>query len=64
MSHIFAGICAEVGFEVMKHCFDDLDAPVVRVAQKETPMPYSKVLEKETLPTAERIEQAIVEVLS
>ncbi len=62
--HIFAGICAEVGFQVMQHCFDDLDAPIVRVAQRETPMPYSKNLEKETIPTPERILQAIEEVLS
>jgi pyruvate dehydrogenase E1 component beta subunit len=61
--HIFAGICAEVGFEIMQHCFDFLDAPVVRVAQRETPMPYSKVLERETLPNIERITQAILEVL-
>lgn len=53
--HLFSGIAAEVGFQVMEHCFDDLDAPIERVAQRETPMPYSKVLEKETLPTVERI---------
>lgn len=53
--HIFAGIAAEVAFQIQECCFDDLDAPLGRVAQKETPMPYSKVLEKETLPTAERI---------
>lgn len=53
--HYFAGICAEVGFEIMEHCFDELDAPLVRVAQKETPMPYSKVLEAETIPTLKRI---------
>jgi pyruvate dehydrogenase E1 component beta subunit len=62
--HTFAGICSEVGFEVMEHCFDDLDAPVKRVTQRETPMPYSKVLEKETMPTVQRIEQSIIEVLS
>ncbi len=62
--HIFAGICAEVGFQVMQHCFDDLDAPLIRVAQRETPMPYSKNLEKETIPTPKRILQAIEEVLS
>lgn len=61
--HIFTGICAEVGFEVMEHCFDFLDAPVKRVAQGETPMPYSKVLEKETMPTKEKIIKAIEEVL-
>ncbi len=62
--HMFAGICSEVGFEVMQHCFDDLDAPVMRVTQRETPMPYSKVLEKETMPTVQRIEQCILDVLS
>lgn len=62
--HIFSGICAEVGFEIMEHCFDDLDAPIKRVCQMETPMPYSKVLEKETMPTREKIVEAILEVLS
>lgn len=61
--HIFSGICAEVGFQIMEHCFDFLDAPLVRVCQKETPMPYSKFLEKETMPTKERIMQAILQVL-
>jgi pyruvate dehydrogenase E1 component beta subunit len=61
--HYFSGICAEVGFEIMTHCFDFLDAPIKRVAQCETPMPYSKVLEKETMPTVEKITQAILECL-
>lgn len=61
--HIFSGISAEVGFQIQQHCFDDLDAPLVRVCQKETPMPYSKVLEKETLPNTHRILDALNEVL-
>jgi len=61
--HSFAGICAEVGFEIMEHCFDFLDAPLKRVAQGETPMPYSKTLEKETMPTVEKIVAAIEETL-
>ncbi len=61
--HFFSGICAEVGFEIMERCFDFLDAPLARVCQRETPMPYSKVLEKETMPTKERILQAIYGVL-
>lgn len=61
--HLFAGICAEVMAEIMEHCFDALDAPVRRVCQKETPMPYSKVLEKETLPTVERIIATVESVL-
>lgn len=62
--HVFGGISAEVGFQIIEHCFDDLDAPLVRVAQKETPMPYSKVLEKETMPTKEQIIQAVQKVLA
>jgi pyruvate dehydrogenase E1 component beta subunit len=53
--HVFGGINAEVGFLIQQHCFDFLDAPIQRVAQKETPMPYSKVLEKETLPSVPKI---------
>ena len=62
--HSFAGICSEVGFQLMEHCFDYLDAPIERVTQKETPMPYSKVLEKATLPTPEKIIAAILKALN
>lgn len=61
--HKFAGICAEIGFTLSENCFDYLDAPIQRVCQKETPMPYSKVLETQTLPTQERILQAIRAIL-
>lgn len=53
--HIFAGIAGEIGFQIMEHCFDYLDAPVARVCQLETPMPYSKVLEAQTIPNVDRI---------
>ena len=53
--HLFAGIASEVAFQVQESCFDDLDAPVGRVCQKETPLPYSIVLERETLPSVPRI---------
>lgn len=61
--HLFAGICAEVMAQIQEHCFDDLDAPVIRVCQSETPMPYSKVLEKETMPTKEKIKAALLKAL-
>jgi len=61
--HLFAGIAAEIGFQIIEHCFDDLDAPLQRVCQRETPMPYSKPLERETLPNKERILAALKEVL-
>lgn len=57
--HIFTGITSEVAFEIQEHCFDDLDAPIERVCQRETPMPYSKALERETMPTVNRIVDAV-----
>lgn len=62
--HIFAGITAEVAFQIQEHCFDELDAPLVRVCQRETPMPYSKALEKETMPTVSRIVDATLRNLN
>lgn len=62
--HKYAGIASEVGFQIMEHCFDFLDAPIARVCQRETPMPYSKVLEKETLPNPGRIVAAAHQTLN
>lgn len=61
--HYFSGIAAEVGFEIMEFCFDYLDAPIARVCQLETPLPYSKALEKEALPNGARILNAIKKTL-
>lgn len=61
--HFFAGIAAEVGFEIQSSVFDELDAPIERVTQKETPMPYSKVLEAETLPNVRRIIESAKKLL-
>lgn len=61
--HIFGGIAAEIGFQIQEQCLEYLDAPVSRVCQRETPMPYSKVLEKETIPTVERICASVLTTL-
>lgn len=61
--HVFGGISAEVGFQIMEHCFGYLDAPLARVCQRETPMPYSRVLEEQTLPTVKRIVETIEQTL-
>ncbi len=62
--HYFGGVCAEVGFQIMEHCFDWLDAPLQRVSQLETPMPYSKHLESESQPTVPRILAAVNKTLA
>lgn len=61
--HIFSGISAEVGFQIQEHCFDFLDAPIKRVCQRETPLPYAKNLESLSQPNPARIFQAIEETL-
>jgi len=61
--HIFAGIAAEAAFQIIEHCFEYLDAPPERVCQLETPMPYSKVLENETIPNVNRILKAVKKCL-
>ena len=62
--HIFTGIASEIAFQVQEHCLDYLDAPIHRVCQKETPMPYSKVLEQETIPNEKRILAAVHQTLN
>jgi pyruvate dehydrogenase E1 component subunit beta len=49
------GISAEVVARLQEEAFDYLDAPVRRIGGKETPAPYSKVLERESLPDVETI---------
>jgi len=61
--HIFAGVSAEIGFQIQEHCFDYLDAPMVRVCQRETPLPYAKDLERASQPNPERIIDALYQVL-
>jgi pyruvate dehydrogenase E1 component beta subunit len=51
----FAGICSEVAMQVIEHCFDDLDAPPVRVTGEDVPMPYAANLEKLALPRVEQV---------
>ncbi|WP_207539376.1 pyruvate dehydrogenase complex E1 component subunit beta [Sabulicella rubraurantiaca] len=54
----FAGIGAEVAMQIMEHAFDHLDAPPVRVAGLDIPMPYAANLEKLALPRLEQVVEA------
>jgi pyruvate dehydrogenase E1 component beta subunit len=51
----FAGIGSEIAMQVLEHCFDDLDAPPVRVCGEDVPMPYAANLEKLALPRLEQV---------
>ncbi len=41
---------AEIAARVAEEAFDELDAPITRVAAEDVPVPYNLQLEKETLP--------------
>ncbi len=58
----FCGIGSELTYQIQKHIFDELDAPVGRVAQEEVPMPYNEALETAVLPSAEKIVRAVLEI--
>jgi pyruvate dehydrogenase E1 component beta subunit len=57
-----AGIGSELAALMMESCFDYLDAPVLRVAGKDVPMPYAANLEKLALPQVEDIVEAVKKV--
>jgi pyruvate dehydrogenase E1 component beta subunit len=53
------GVGAEVVARVIEHAFDYLDAPPLRVCQEDVPMPYAANLEVLSLPSVEKIIQAV-----
>jgi pyruvate dehydrogenase E1 component beta subunit len=45
--------------EIQDRCFDDLDAPIQRVAMRDVPLPYSRELERTLIPTSDDIVEAV-----
>ncbi|MCB0631779.1 MAG: pyruvate dehydrogenase complex E1 component subunit beta [Saprospiraceae bacterium] len=58
----FAGVSAEIAYEVQKYAFDYLDAPVTRVNAADTSLPYAPTLVDAYLPNPEKIIKAVKEV--
>ncbi|MCR6632000.1 MAG: pyruvate dehydrogenase complex E1 component subunit beta [Magnetospirillum sp.] len=54
----YAGIGAEIAAVIMENAFDWLDAPVVRCAGLDVPMPYAANLERLALPGADSVADA------
>ena len=57
------GIGAEVSARIYEECFDYLDAPIERVAQKEVPLPYSAELERAAIPQVKDVIAAVKKVM-
>jgi len=60
---LFGGIASEISSIIMENCFENLDAPVVRVGSLNTPIPFEEGLEKQYLPF-DRFENKIIELLN
>ena len=57
------GVGAEVAATISDGAFDDLDAPVRRVAMAEVPLPYAKPLETAALPSVDDVINAVHQTL-
>jgi len=60
---LFAGVGAEIAARVQEACFDHLDAPVLRVANRDINQPYATNLEKMVIPNPDRIVEAAKKLL-
>jgi pyruvate/2-oxoglutarate/acetoin dehydrogenase E1 component len=57
------GIGSEISADVIEAAFDYLDAPIVRVGCPETPIPFSPSLEQMYMPNADKVVQAVDELM-
>lgn len=60
---MFGGVASDISAMIMEHCFEFLDAPVMRVGSLETPVPFAKPLENQYLPK-QRFEKALKALLA
>ncbi|MBI2843159.1 MAG: alpha-ketoacid dehydrogenase subunit beta [Armatimonadetes bacterium] len=61
--HRNVGIASEVSARVTENCFDYLDAPIMRVAAKDVPIPCATELEREVIPNPDWLVTAVRKVL-
>ena len=59
----YAGIGAEIAMQVIEQAFDWLDAPPVRVAGLDVPLPYAANLEKLALPQPDWVVDAVRKIV-
>ena len=59
---LFGGIASDISASIVENCFEQLDAPITRVASPEIPIPFAKNLEAIYLPN-DRFEKALIKLL-
>jgi 2-oxoisovalerate dehydrogenase E1 component len=61
--NLTGGIGGEISAWVAEHCFQHLDAPIMRCASLDTPIPFNKTLEKQYMAN-DRLEEIMEKLLS
>jgi pyruvate dehydrogenase E1 component beta subunit len=56
----FCGVDAQIAFLIQEKAFDYLDAPIQRISSIDAPQIYSMPLEKQQIPSAERIVNTVL----
>jgi pyruvate dehydrogenase E1 component beta subunit len=59
----YCGLGAGISDRICRAAFDELDAPIRRVAAKDAPIPYNRQLEALVLPSVERVIAAVHDVM-
>ncbi|MCE7044036.1 pyruvate dehydrogenase complex E1 component subunit beta [Dyadobacter sp. CY312] len=57
-----ASISTEITYHIQRHAFDFMDAPVIRVTNRDVPLPYAPTLIEEILPSVKRVVEAVKSV--
>ncbi|MEP2935417.1 MAG: dehydrogenase E1 component subunit alpha/beta [Gilvibacter sp.] len=60
---MFGGIASDISAQISETCFTYLDAPIMRVASLETPVPFAASLEADYLPKA-RLRESIQKMIA
>ena len=60
--NLTGGIAGEISAWVAEHCFTHLDAPIMRCASLDTPIPFNKTLEKQYMAN-DRLEEMMEKLL-
>jgi pyruvate/2-oxoglutarate/acetoin dehydrogenase E1 component len=57
------GVCAEIAARLHARCFNNLEAPIIRIGMPAIPIPCSLPLEARLLPNAHQVVQQTIEML-
>lgn len=58
-----ASISSELAYHIQRYAFDYLDAPVMRITNRDVPLPYAPTLIEEILPNVKRTVEAVKAVM-